>query len=248
MQILLQKSLQDGGIPTLRALTSEKYSRFWDSDVVQFAKDLTEGTGWQLPMGYALGKFGAPLVPSGAYAGDRDMFLFMIDPTRGIDLKGDQLFRGFFLWNSEVGAKSFGMMLFLYRLVCGNNIVWGAEGITELRKVHVGDGVHRAARQVRNILSSYRDSSAIGTEAKLLEAMNKNVAKNDDEAVKFLQDKDFTKTVAVGAVATARQEEGGAGTLWQLVQGVTGYARSEKYIDKRVELERKAGKLLSLVN
>ncbi len=40
---------------------------------------------WHLPLGYKDGEFGAERVPSGAYLGDRDMFLFLVDGNRDLD-------------------------------------------------------------------------------------------------------------------------------------------------------------------
>jgi hypothetical protein len=40
---------------------------------------------WHLPLGYKDGVFGAERVPSGAYLGDRDMFLFLVDGNRDLD-------------------------------------------------------------------------------------------------------------------------------------------------------------------
>jgi len=49
-------------------------------------------------------------------------------------------------------------------------------------------------------------------------------------------------------VAAADQEEGGARSLMDIVNGITAYARGFKHTDARVDLETKAGKLLELVS
>jgi hypothetical protein len=41
-------------------------------------------------------------------------------------------------------------------------------------------------------------------------------------------------------------EEGDCRTLWHVIQGATAHARGFDYVDARVELETKAGKLLEL--
>jgi hypothetical protein len=38
---------------------------------------MAQHAAWHLPLGYKDGVFGAERVPSGAYLGDRDMFLFV---------------------------------------------------------------------------------------------------------------------------------------------------------------------------
>ena len=69
---------------------------------------------------------GAERVPSGAYLGDRDMFLFLVDGNRNLDDPTDRshagLFRGFMLRNSDVGAAALTLDLFLFRAVCANHI------------------------------------------------------------------------------------------------------------------------------
>ena len=77
-------------------------------------------------------------------------------------------------------------------------------------------------------------------------SLGMNIAKNDDEAIKWLTAKGFTGKVAKSAVAKAIEEENGAGSLWQIVQGVTAHARSIVHRDVRTSLEKKAGSLLRL--
>ena len=67
------------------------------------------------------------------YGSDRDVFIFLVDPDNPIEHGEDTLFRGFYTWNSEVGAATFGLATFLYRFVCDNRIIWGAQDFKELR-------------------------------------------------------------------------------------------------------------------
>ncbi len=48
------------------------------------------------------------------YASDRDMFVFLADEDRRIEVAGRSLARGFFVWNSEVGDKTLGAGFFLF--------------------------------------------------------------------------------------------------------------------------------------
>lgn len=60
------------------------------------------------------------------YASDRDVFLFLVDDLNPIeagtlpDGNPDLFFRGFYCWNSEVGAKTLGLASFYLRAVCQN--------------------------------------------------------------------------------------------------------------------------------
>ncbi len=46
---------------------------------------MADHPAWHLPLGYKDGVYGAERVPSGAYLGDRDMFLFLVDGNRNLD-------------------------------------------------------------------------------------------------------------------------------------------------------------------
>jgi hypothetical protein len=48
-----------------------------------------------------------------------------------------------------VGAASFGLMTFLFRAVCGNHIVWGAEDVKALKIRHNGLAPERFVEQAR---------------------------------------------------------------------------------------------------
>ncbi len=59
-----------------------------------------------------------PLRATTLYASDRDVFIFLVDDRNPISFEADgvkrNLFRGFMVWNSEVGSHRFGLMTFLY--------------------------------------------------------------------------------------------------------------------------------------
>ena len=91
---------------------------------------------------------GAERVPSGAYLGDRDMFLFLVDGNRILDDPTDAsqagLFRGFMLRNSDVGAAALTLDMFLFRAVCANHIIWGFHHVAGFRRRHMGASIHDA--------------------------------------------------------------------------------------------------------
>ena len=68
------------------------------------------------------------------YASDRDVFLFLVDDMNPIeagtlpDGSPDLFFRGFYCWNSEVGAKTLGIASFYLRAVCQNRNLWVRRG------------------------------------------------------------------------------------------------------------------------
>src|SRR4030095_13767099 len=103
---------------------------------------------WHLPLGYKDGEYGAERVPSGAYLGDRDMFLFLVDGNRDLDDPTDRtdtgLFRGFILRNSDVGAAALSLDVFLFRAVCGNHLIWGFQHVAGFRRRHMGAAIPAA--------------------------------------------------------------------------------------------------------
>ena len=134
---------------TVHAITSPRYARVHHDELADRVLDLMAShPAWQLPLGYKDGVFGAERVPSGAYLGDRDMFLFLVDGNRDLDDPTDPsrsgLFRGFILRNSDVGAAALTLDVFLFRVVCGNHIIWGFQHVAGFRRRHVGTSIQDA--------------------------------------------------------------------------------------------------------
>jgi hypothetical protein len=180
-----------------RAVTSDKYTRIWNNDVVRRLLPL-EADGWKVPPAYA--KFGGNgpeteaaltadrvrrataeqaalslsigegdlIQPSGLYASSEDMFAFMVHPEKVIrDGSPEGLMRGFFVWNSEVGKATFGIQTFYFRGVCGNHIVWSAQDVKVLKLRHVGNADERAFDGLSVELTKYANESATDIEAKI---------------------------------------------------------------------------------
>lgn len=138
----------------LRALTGTAYARVSDVTLVRSLHRL-EDRGWILPPDWS-GQ------PSGAFYGDRNLFVTMIDsPDRSLvnqttkdrrdafetlrnphTGRDEKLGRFIMIGNSSVGNMSFWACLGYMRFICGNLIIWGAERVTEFRLRHVGDSMH----------------------------------------------------------------------------------------------------------
>lgn len=233
---------------TLRACTSGKYSRVWDADVVHAIRAYSDG--FRPPLGYKDGTFGAEMVPSGLYASDHDVFCFLVKEDDPLEVNGEALHRGFYAWNSETGGKTLGWSTFLYRAVCGNNIIWGATDIKEVRVRHVGDGPRTALYELLpQAIKALRDQRPAAKEAEVIkEAMAHVLAKDTDEAVTELRKLGFTGPEATSGVEAAKREERDPYTRWGLLQGLTAHARTLSFHDKRDDLERRAAdKLLPAV-
>jgi len=241
----------EGEVNTLQALTSRTYGRIWDADVVRSTQTLVEraaeaGKKFFNPKDWS-GK------SSGLYASDHDVFIFMIDGGSVVDVGWDQkgqpelLHRGFIVSNSEVGAASFSLMTFMFRVVCGNHCIWGAKDVSELMIRHTSSGPARFESEVMPTLRGYLDATAAPLEAAIKKAKGYLLPEKSDDLIKFLRAKNFSKGEIVDAINAAKTEEGDARTLWQIVNGFTASARQYAHIDTRLNLEKRAGALLDLV-
>ena len=246
-------------IDTMQAVTSRTYGRIWDADVVEAVDRIVDRSG---------GRFFNPKdwsgKPSGLYASDHDVFCFMIDGGSVVDGGGerDRLNRGFFVWNSETGARTFGLMTFLFRVVCGNHLVWDAQDVSRMIVRHSSGGPARFDREAMPALMSYvnasakpaEDAIAKAKEMRLIDLVNipgQTVASEtgrlgDEWQKAFAAKYDFRRAQVRDAVQFARAEEGRCETLWDIINGFTASARSIEYADARIELESKAGKLMAL--
>ena len=263
----------------LRAATSPTYSRVWNSDIVnRLAENLP--AGWVVPPARPAGvdnertrvavaadvlrlqkaglsiKIGDKIAPAGLYASDHDMFVFMVNEDKTVDDgTGHDLGRGFFMWNSEVGAASFGIMTFLYDAICGNHIVWGAKGVQELRIRHVGEAGTKAFRGIRAELIKYADESTSEISAKICAARRFEFGGTKDEAIAAA----FKAIARTGGswisrkkleeahdVAELRGRYGSPRSAWGLVNGLTELSQKSEHTDQRVALDRAAGRIMEM--
>lgn len=242
--------LYKNGETSLRAVTGPNYGRIWNSTITQALVDrFGDGiTGhFRVP-----GEFGQRVDVTKdnttLYASDRDMFVFLADEDRRITVpnrrngQSGSLARGFFVWNSEVGAATFGVALFLFDYVCCNRIVWGAQEYKEIRIRHTSSAPDRWIEEVTPAITAYAESSTAG----VTEAINAAQQKKIDNLDTFLKNR-FTagQVSAIKAVHLA-EEERPIETLWDVTTAVTAYARGVQYQNDRVDLEREAGKLLQM--
>lgn len=243
----------DGGDTNqLQAVTSATYGRIWDADVCDCVGRLVERTGGKFhnPLAYGRGEFSGQKVPSGLYASDRDCFIFMIDGGSRLEAgPRAQLHRGFIVKNSEVGSAVFSLTTFLFNEVCGNHIIWGAQEINKLSIRHTQNGPARFDGEAAPGLLAYATAPAKPVEDSIRKAQSFLIdgAPNFDDVVTFSnRHSKFSRAEVRGAVDFAKAEEGDCRTLWHLVQGFTAYARGLDFIDARVDLETRAGRLLDL--
>ena len=246
-------SYQNGGGPELRAATGPKYGRIWDADIlarlIEYVGDGVTGQ-WKVP-----GEFGKPVVVDRGnttlYASDRDMWLFLADEENLIELPGagrdggpDLLARGFFLWNSEVGAKTFGISTFLFRYVCCNRMIWGARDQHTVKIRHSAGAPDKFLEEAVPALEDYSQSSQVNILDSLQKARETVLADNMED---WLATR-FTSRLAKKAMDLHEVEEGRpVVTAWDTIQAITSVARDLPHQDDRVALERRAGDIIDLV-
>jgi hypothetical protein len=275
--------IHQNGRTIARAMTSEKYSRVWNWQVFEKLVKVQEN-GWRTPPARPAGdspfarpatkadvlndrqgggglsvKVGDMIAPAGVYASDHDMFAFMVNEDRRLDDgSAGGLSRGFFVSNSEVGAGSLKVTYFLYRHVCGNHIVWGAENVVDLNVRHVGEAWGRFEGEIQPRLTDFADRAARDDESQIKKAMKFSLGKTADEVLDTIfgllprrngLPSGMNKRIITQAIADGEQLEtidGSPYTLWGFTNALTRMSQATPYTDDRVFLDRFAGQLVTL--
>ena len=235
-----------------RAITGEGYGRIYDKEVVRSVMEINHDGRWKIPAGSTMTAEVAARSKRATtlYASDRDVFMFLVDEETPIEIRRpdggvETLFRGFMVWNSEVGKSALGIRTFLYRHVCDNRIVWGARDVKTMRIRHSSGGPERFRREMMPMLRRYSEATLTETADGIRRAMSMEVGRTEDDAREWLQGQRFTVAEARKIVEKAKEEEGQAVTVWDLVQGGTARARGLSHTDARVAQEERVSALLS---
>ncbi|NML06788.1 DUF932 domain-containing protein [Sphingomonas sp. G-3-2-10] len=262
----LMKTLEtEDGRTELRAVTGPDYGRIWDHELVEAVMRIAgNGTGdsrWKVPglLDWSTMTHNPHVEitkdTTTLYASDRDVFLFLVDDAHPIEAgrlpngDPDLFFRGFYCWNSEVGAKTLGMASFYLRAVCMNRNIWGAEGFEEISIRHSKFAANRFAHEAAPALENFATSSPQPFMSGILAARQQIVARTDEDRQDFLRKRGFSKADTGRIIATVLDEEGHPpASIFDFVQGITALARDKPHQDARLDLEGKASKLLAAVH
>lgn len=249
------------GTLLLRAVTSTKYERVWNHEVVERLIDFSARHGLvpaQATFDWSQRAAGQdqqgatqldPNADNALYASDHDMFAFVMSPERSIiDPVGKAMRRGVIVQNSEVGAASLRFMGFMFRDVCCNHIIWGAEEIAEVSLRHVGDIHTRWAGALLSV-RKYLDGAASFDEAQMQE-LRVQIAGSKQEVL----DRLFgirslglpMNALEASYDAVVPDEDGDPRSVWGMTQGVTRYSQTLPYAEDRHKIDRAAGKLLQI--
>jgi hypothetical protein len=251
----------DDGRVELRAVTGPDYGRIYDHELVaavqRIAGNGTGDTRWKVPgvLDWSTGIYN-PRVnvtqdTTTLYASDRDVFLFLVDDLNPIeagrlpDGSPDLYFRGFYCWNSEVGAKTLGMASFYLRAVCQNRNLWGVEDFEEITIRHSKYAASRFAHEAAPALTRFANSSPAPFINGIRQARERIVARTDEDRTEFLRKRGFGKAETAKIIDTVLAEEGRKPeSVFDFVQGITAVARNKTHQDARLDLEARAKKLL----
>lgn len=237
--------------PVIRAATGPNYGRIWNHQIVDSLIDrFGDGvTGdWRVP-----GEFGKAVTVTKdnttLYAGDQDMFVFLADEQHRVTIENrrngqpGEMARGFFVWNSEVGSATLGISTFLFDYVCCNRIVWGATEYKEIKIRHTSKAPERFLEEVAPALRIMANSSTSSIVTAVAQAKAARVA----DVAEFLAKRSYNKAMIRELGEIHMIEEGRPmETLFDITTGLTAYARSIKWQDERVAIERDAGKIMAL--
>ena len=235
----------------LRALTTTKYARLWNYEIVERLLGFADRNGL-VPVQPTFTWDGSENVSeeTGLYASDHDMVLGLMSKDRVINDGGSPLYRVVIVGNSEVGDGSFWTMRCLVRDICGNLILWGAEEVMELRFRHVGD-VAEKWNEVKVELATYLDA---GTEEedKLIRIAKQTVIAGTREDVLDTLFGNRRVGMSMKAIKASydsvnEEQDGSANTVWGFVQGITRYSQevAGEHADKRLELDKAARRVMN---
>ena len=249
------KTLETGdGHVELRAVTGPDYGRIYDHELVaavqRIAGNGTDETRWKVPgvLDWSTGIYN-PRVDvtkdtTTLYASDRDVFLFLVDDLNPIeagrlpDGSPDLYFRGFYCWNSEVGAKTLGIASFYLRAVCQNRNLWGVEDFEEITIRHSKYAASRFAHEAAPALTRFANSSPAPFVEGIKAARARIVARSDEDRSDFLGRRGFSKAASATIIETVLKEEGRKPeSVFDFVQGITAVARKKSHQDARLDLE-----------
>jgi len=103
------------GADEVRSIHGISYTRLWNSELLDIVSQFDSEFQPPKPAQYHYG--------TGLYAGEQDMFAFLVDDNAWVDIGEDRFAPGFFVWNSEVGSRSVGIQTFWYQHICAQAYV-----------------------------------------------------------------------------------------------------------------------------
>lgn len=230
----------------VRSIHGVSYTRLHNADLLamlmEFAVDFTPPQKAAYGGNTEKGGSGG----TGLYAGEQDMFAFLIDPTGWAEIGGEAFAPGFFVWNSEVGKRSLGIQTFWFQAICQNHIVWDAVEVVEFTRKHTAS-IHDSLAEMRRIveqLVAKRDQRRDGFAKVMLKAMKTRLGDDAEEVAKVLIQHGIGRNWINQALEIAQEQ--GRFTIFAMVDALTRMAGELKFAGERAEIDQKAAGLLTL--
>lgn len=269
--------LRSNGFLTLRAVTSMSYGRLWNEPLVRALQGARE-YGWITPparpsdfadsrtrpatladilpgqenFGLSV-RVGDLIAPAGVYCGDRDMFVFLVNPERVIDDGGKGLMRGVFVTNSEVGAAAYKIRTFYLENVCGNHICWNVSDVKDVKIIHRHGAIRDWGYQLSRSVQGFSNADTSREVGMIRAAKNFELGKDYEETSNFLFERralGLSRKDIEASFRTAEAWEHTANaaptTAWGFVHGLTRYSQDAAYAGERNDLDTAGGKILQL--
>ena len=221
-----------------RAIQNSSYTVLWNVELLDVVKQFA--TDFEPP------QKGIDEA-TGLYAGEQDMFCFVIDPLGWTEIEGENFAPGFFLWNSEVGRRSVGMQTFWFQAVCRNHLVWDPVEVVDFSRKHTAN-VHDSLVTIRRMIESLvkkRDERKDGFVKVIQKAMAEKLGNDADEVMKVLGQRGINRAVAKQALELASEK--GAFTVFSVVDALTRLSQETPYAGDRLAADEKAASLLAAI-
>jgi len=235
----------------IRALNGQDYSRLWDYTM------FSEVNKCLIPAGFvpAVARKGCgALLGAGRTAlfrGDQTSFgFFFTDDIQQMDDQLGGLRQGIMIWNSEVGARSFGFSTFYFREQSGTFLMWDRKTENRKRFIHRGN----IARGFREYISVIREAARTAGGSRQEDLTTFNTAANTqfantfDEAVEKLNKLfDMPKTQAEAVVKASLLPENASGpeySVWRISLGISWEAAQTSRAESMVDEGANAGKVI----
>jgi hypothetical protein len=222
----------------VRSLHGSVFTRLYNADLVMMLREFA--TDFQPPQNAMNGG-------TGLYAGEQDLFAFLIDPLGWIEIGEEAYAPGFFVWNSEVGRRSLGIQTFWFQQVCGNHLVWDAIDVCEFSTKHtskIQDGLSTIRSMIDAIVRK-RDERKDGFAAVIRKAMETTLGADAEEVFKNVCKNGIPRSTAQEAIQLAQEK--GRFSVWAIVDALTRLNQKSQYAGDRADADIKAASLLSLV-
>lgn len=253
--------LYSQGTGEMRAATGPTYGRVWNHELVDLALAIRDRTGgsFDLPPVWPSGPGAVRPDGSkvgGAWLNQSQCAIFLIDggsivgvpsSARGQD---DELYRGVFLRQSEVGDAAWELTLLRFRACCGNLAIMGMETVLDCRIIHTA----HAARRVREALESIHAQVAalpddrLEVEATIRKARAFALPTKEPELLEWKPLAPWSIPARKAIIEMAVREEGQCATLWDVVQGGTARARDLPTRQETLAESRKVSQLFRVLN